>query len=319
MKSILMSFVASLLILSGCSEVKKSIDMSVDEAPHMMPTPSQGEIIATLRFPSQHISERDVFVWIPAGYQEAVTAGVKFATLYMHDGQMLFDGNITWNKQEWHLDEIAHDLITTQQTVPFIIIGINNAGDELRYVEYMPQKPFESLSNAQQADILKQTSPTGETVYSDRYLQFLTDELKPYIDHNYATLPDRQNTYIGGASMGGLISMYAVAEYPDVFGGCICMSTHLIGGPNLQDWTVYEAFESYMVAKLPINGSHRLYFDYGTQTLDEYYPPYHDRLRQTLTEINAHKHVQIIKYDRHAHDEASWSSRIHIPLKKMFN
>ena len=55
------------------------------------------------------------------------------------------------------------------------------------------------------------------------------------------------------------------------------------------------------------------------QTLDEYYPPYHDRLRQTLTEINAHKHVQIIKYDRHAHDEASWSSRIHIPLKKMFN
>ena len=115
-----------------------------------------------LRYVFHHntLSERDVFVWIPAGYQEAVTAGVKFATLYMHDGQMLFDGNITWNKQEWHLDEIAHDLITTQQTVPFIIIGINNAGDELRYVEYMPQKPFESLSNAQQADILKQTSPT---------------------------------------------------------------------------------------------------------------------------------------------------------------
>ena len=57
MKSILMSLVASLLILSGCSEVKKSTGTPMEEAPQMIPTPSQGEIIATLRFPSQYIGE----------------------------------------------------------------------------------------------------------------------------------------------------------------------------------------------------------------------------------------------------------------------
>jgi enterochelin esterase-like enzyme len=319
-KILVISVFTALLLLSGCSEVKKSLHTVVDKEQQVFPQTSVGKIRPTLRFPSHYVGERNIFVWIPDGYREAVNSGVKFATLYMHDGQMLFDGNITWNKQEWQLDEIAHELINNQETIPFIIVGIENAGDELRYVEYMPQKPFEALSEDLQAEIITKASPTGETVYSDRYLQFLTGELKPYIDRNYATLSEREYTYVGGASMGGLISWYAVAEYPDVFGGCICMSTHFPGGYDMQDWTIYNAFEDYMKTNLPVTGSHRLYFDYGTQTLDENYPPFHDRLRRTFGQLNAHPdNVQILKYDGHAHDETSWSSRVAIPLKKMFN
>jgi hypothetical protein len=63
-----------------------------------------------------------------------------------------------------------------------------------------------------------------------------------------------------------------------------------------------------------------LYFDYGTRTLDENYPPFHDRLRRTFAQLNADPdNVNIIKYDGHAHDEVSWSSRVDMPLKKMFN
>lgn len=177
MKILVIGIIATLLFLSGCSEVKKSLHTVVDQEQQIFPKASVGKIHPTLRFPSYYIGKRNIFVWLPDGYREAVKSGVKFATLYMHDGQMLFDGNITWNKQEWRLDEIAHSLITQQETIPFIIIGIDNAGNDLRYAEYMPQKPFESLTEELQAEVLAISSPTGETVYSDRYLQFLTGEL----------------------------------------------------------------------------------------------------------------------------------------------
>ena len=55
-------------------------------------------------------------------------------------------------------------------------------------------------------------------VRSDRYLRFLVEELKPYIDENFPVLNDRDNTFVMGSSMGGLISIYAISEYPEVFG-----------------------------------------------------------------------------------------------------
>ena len=57
----------------------------------------------------------------------------------------------------------------------------------------------------------------------------MVEELKPFIDNNYSVFSDKRNTAIMGSSMGGLISMYAVSEYPKVFGAAACMSTHWIG------------------------------------------------------------------------------------------
>ncbi|MCK7479334.1 MAG: alpha/beta hydrolase-fold protein [Candidatus Moduliflexus flocculans] len=56
------------------------------------------------------------------------------------------------------------------------------------------------------------------------------EEVKPFVDANYPTLPDQRNTFIMGSSMGGLISLYAVSQYPDVFYGAGCVSTHWAGG-----------------------------------------------------------------------------------------
>ena len=66
-------------------------------------------------------------------------------------------------------------------------------------------------------------------IQSDNYLKFLVKELKPFIDSSFSTLKDQQNTFIAGSSMGGLISMYAICEYPLVFGGAACLSTHWPG------------------------------------------------------------------------------------------
>lgn len=130
------------------------------------------------------------------------------------------------------------------------------------------------------------------TVYeADEYLRFLTSELKPFIDSHYSTLPDRQHTFVAGSSMGGLISLYALCEYPDVFGGAACMSTHLpmITSADYDraadiSQTVFEAFLRYLSDNLPASsGSHLLYTDRGDSTLDALYPPYQDRLDSLLS------------------------------------
>lgn len=66
----------------------------------------------------------------------------------------------------------------------------------------------------------------GGLPISDHYLEFLVAELKPFIDSQYRTLPGQPHTFIMGSSMGGLISLYATLEYPHIFAGAGCLSTH---------------------------------------------------------------------------------------------
>ena len=131
---------------------------------------------------------------------------------------------------------------------------------------------------------------SGAVYEADEYLRFLTSELKPFIDSHYSTMPDRQHTFVAGSSMGGLISLYALCEYPDVFGGAACMSTHLpmITSASYSSaadvsQTVFEAFMRYLSDHLPAPGSHLLYTDRGDGTLDALYPPFQDRLDSLLS------------------------------------
>lgn len=183
------------------------------------------------------------------------------------------------------------------------------------------------------------------TVYeADEYLRFLTSELKPFIDSHYPTLPDRQHTFVAGSSMGGLISLYALCEYPDVFGGAACMSTHLpmITSADYDraadiSQTVFEAFMRYLADHLPSPGSCLLYTDRGDSTLDALYPPFQDRLDSLLTERGwqpgpsfstpasedqtglqdticpTYTWISPV-FPGSAHLEQDWAARLHIPL-----
>ena len=118
----------------------------------------------------------------------------------------------------------------------------------------MPQKPYASpgLPRHHQTFLL---TAGGEPI-SDAYLRFIVEELKPFIDITYRTCSDRTHTFVMGSSMGGLISLYAISEYPDLFGGAACLSTHWpVGGQEL----VRE-----MAKGLHDPQAHRLYFDHGT-------------------------------------------------------
>jgi predicted alpha/beta superfamily hydrolase len=273
---------------------------------------SKGTLERIPNFPSINVAPRNVDIWLPEGYDSTK----KYAVIYMHDGQMLFDSTTTWNKQEWGADEVAARLMAENKIRPCIIVGVWNNGD-YRYSEYYPEKSLTFLSERRRAKLIRKTK-MGDPL-ADEYLLFLVKELKPYIDSHYSTFTDRENTVIMGSSMGGLISLYAICEYHDVFGGAGCISTHLpMIGVNLfrkNDNRVAKSFRKYLSEHLPSPENHKIYFDHGTKTLDAAYGPYQKKVDRLMTEAGyTEKNWTTRKYEGHDHSERSWSSRLAVPF-----
>lgn len=272
-----------------------------------------GTLLRIDDFPSNYIPPRKVDIWLPEGYSK----DGKYAVLYMHDGQMLFDARITWNHEEWKVDEVSSQLMNDSITKNFIVVAPFNI-NELRHSEYFPQKSFELLSQSVRDSLFVEAEKDNfkfDTVTSDNYLSFIINELKPYVDANYSVLTNRENTYVAGSSMGGLISMYAICEYPDVFGGAACLSTHWPGGnPNDSDLLANTFFE-YMKTHVPSPKTHRFYFDYGTETLDKFYPKYAPRVNAIFKDKGYDaSNFTNLKFKGGEHTEISWQERLDIPL-----
>lgn len=274
-----------------------------------------GKVQRFENFKSQLIDARNVDVWLPDGYSEKE----KYAVLYMHDGQALYDAQSTWNKQAWEIDEVAGKLIAEGKTQKFIVVGIWNNGPK-RHPEYFPQKPFESLNAIQKDSVTAQLQKAGRTKeafqpYSDLYLKFLVTELKPFIDRTFATKKDQKNTFIAGSSMGGLISMYAICEYPKVFGGAACLSTHWPGTFTVENNPIPEAFVQYLKNKLPHPKTHKIYFDYGDQTLDALYPALQQKVDVVMKAKGyTNKNWETKFFPGENHSEVAWAKRLDIPL-----
>ena len=278
--------------------------------------PASGKIDLYESFQSSFITERDVEVWLPEGFSRKK----RYAVLYMHDGQMLFDANTTWNHQSWDVDDVTARLLKEGKIKDVIIVGINNGG-KTRHIDYFPQKPYESLSQEQKDTIDKKMNGSGKSVIvfkpnSDNYLKFIVSELKPFIDKKYPVFKDRDHTFIAGSSMGGLISMYAICEYPDIFGGAACLSTHWPGIFTIENNPVPKAFVTYLKANLPNPKNHKFYFDYGDQTLDAMYAPTQKKVDEVMKAKGFTDSNWITKFfPGQDHSEKSWNSRLNIPLE----
>ncbi len=280
-----------------------------------VPTVSSGTIKHYSDFASKNVAPRNVEVWLPEGYD----AGTRYPVLYMHDAQMLFDSTITWNHQEWGVDETITRLVNNHEIPPCIVVGVSNGGS-LRHAEYFPQKPFESIPAEMRDSLYLATRAGGEPVFkavvqSDSYLRFLVEDLKPFIDETYSTLPDRKHTYVMGSSMGGLISMYAICEYPQVFGGAGCLSTHWPGIFRVENNPIPAAFADYLRENLPTPKTHKLYFDYGTETLDAMYEPFQLLVDEVMKAKGYTSGSWITrKFEGADHSEKAWRARLDIPL-----
>ncbi len=279
----------------------------------------EGKIERINSFPSQFIVTRTVDVWLPKAY----TATKKYNVLYMHDGQMLFDATTTWNNQEWKVDEVASKLMEENKVNDFIVVAIWNI-PELRHMDLYPKKPYDLLSKAWkerlQDEIQKSHFPFDATkINSDNYLKFIVEEVKPYIDKTYPVYTTPNHTAIMGSSMGGLISMYALCEYPEVFGKAACLSTHWVGFLDFENNPIPESFFRYLTKNLPNPKNHSIYFDYGTATLDASYLKYEYRVDEILKEKGyTDSNSKNLKFEGENHSENSWQKRIHIPMEFLF-
>ena len=279
-----------------------------------LPKVACGSIRRIENFPSKYVIPRNVDVWLPTGY----TPDKKYAVLYMHDGQALFDSTTTWNRQEWGVDETMCRLMAAGKIKDCIVVGIWNTA--LRHPEYFPQKAFYSMTKADQQRMLAIGKDKGKPLLgsgplSDNYLKFIVYELKPYIDSHFSTKTNRSNTFIAGSSMGGLISMYAICEYPDIFGGAACMSTHWPGIFTTADNPIPAAFLNYLSARLPSHKTHKLYFDYGSKTLDAMYQRYQSQADSIITAAGyTQKNWLTREYPGDDHSERSWNKRFAVPV-----
>jgi predicted alpha/beta superfamily hydrolase len=269
-----------------------------------LPAGVTGTVKTEESFPSKRVAARRVDVWLPPGYEANSTR--RYPVLYMHDGQNLFDPALSYIGVDWGIDETMTRLIREGAVREAIVVGVWNTPK--RSEEYLPAK---AVTGSKKPDDWPDMFWLRKlTNVSDDYLRFLVGELKPFVDSNYRTLPNRANTFTMGSSAGALISIYALAEYPDVFGGAGGVSTHWPMGDGLMI--------DYLEPRLAgLRGGHRFYFDFGTETLDSNYEPYQRRVDALMRRAGYVEGVDWMtrKYEGDEHSERAWRRRVDVPLR----
>ena len=275
------------------------------------PMVSSGHLERYVDFKSRFVEPRTVSVWLPDSY----TVGDSTDVVYMHDGQMLFDATTTWNRQEWQVDEVTSRMIAHDSIRKCIVVGIDNTDQRLS--EYYPAKTWRYVATD------SRDGKSEKDILGDAYLRFLVEEVKPFIDEHYKPLTSREHTFLMGSSMGGLISLYGLCEYPQVFGGAACLSSHLsmahlpIGDPDVwgESETWARGFCDYVNGHLPPANSCIVYMDHGTKSIDADYSPYQEK----IDKVFRHKgwdaeHYQTRVFEGHSHKESDWAKRLDQPL-----
>jgi len=232
-------------------------------------TPSFSKNVSSFTLQSPQLGyEKKIWIYLPENYG---VESHKYPVMYMHDGQNLFDSSTAF-PGEWRIDEQLDSL--KAQT---IVIGIEHGGD--KRIDELTPYANEKYGGGQ----------------ADTYLDFVVNTLKPYVDSNYRTKPDKENTAILGSSVGGLVSFYAVLKYPKVFGKAGVFS------PSF--WFNDAIFND------TINTPHidaRLYFMAGDHESTEMIPDLDRMLEIIHSKTNNKKvHKKIVHNGRH--NEVLWA------------
>jgi predicted alpha/beta superfamily hydrolase len=249
------------------------------------------KVLDTIFSPQLH-NHRPLYVCLPPSY----AAGERrYPVIYMQDGQNLFDEPLSY-AGEWQVDETLEAL--SLERIEAIVVGIPNTGIH-RIDEYSPFK-----------DLKLQKGGRG-----DWYVAFVANTVKPLIDRDFRTLPQREHTGIFGSSMGGLISLYAHFCRPEVFGFAGVMS------PSF--WFAKEAIFPYVQQATAKPG--RIYLDTGTHegrvkradtaSPHKYTSIYLTAIRhmRDLLEQKGYRsghELHYVEEENGLHNEAAWSRRL---------
>ena len=223
---------------------------------------------------------RKIWIYLPPDYE---TSGKRYPVIYMHDGQNLFD-DFTSFSGEWRVDETLND-IYKETGKSAIVIGIDNGGDK-RLAEYSPWNN-------------EKYKTTGE---GDLYVDFLAKTLKPYIDKTFRTQKQSSRTIILGSSMGGLISLYASAKYPSVFGKAGIFSPAF--------WFVSKDLKMFLNINKN-NLKHSKFYFVAGKNEDESMVPEIETVNQLLLKKSVPEKNIVLKIDEDGtHSESYWKREL---------
>jgi predicted alpha/beta superfamily hydrolase len=250
-----------------------------------------GDVRKHENFHSRYLAhDRTIIVYLPPNY-DPETAD-RYPVLYLHDGQNVFD-RATSIGEEWHVDEEAQKLILAGEIEPLIIVGIYNTGEH-RIDEYAPTA----------------RPDMGGGGHADDYGRMLVEELKPFIDGTYKTLPSAAGTAIGGSSLGGLLTIHLGLCYPTAFSKLAVMS------PSV--WWDDRVILREVVA-LPGKLPQRIWLDAGTAEGEQVITDarlLRDALVAKGWEIG--HDLAYLEAPGGEHNEESWGARIDAVLTFLF-
>ncbi|MFQ3198703.1 MAG: putative alpha/beta superfamily hydrolase [Paraglaciecola sp.] len=228
---------------------------------------------------------RTVRLYLPPGYE---ASSKSYPVLYMQDGQNLFD-NGTAYAGEWSVDESLNTL-ASEQGLELIVVGIDNGGD-FRMNELSPW-PNERFGEAQ----------------GEQYLQFIVEVVKPYMDTNYRTLPEVQNTAIMGSSMGGLMAHYAIHQNPEVFGKAGVFSPSYWYSPDVFAHSKFHRMDDEA----------RLYVLFGSEEGDGMGADTDKMHRQLKQQGHPRQNMQFIRVEGGEHNEKLWRDAFSAAVQWLF-
>ena len=243
---------------------------------------------------AQLAAPRSVLVYLPPGY--GADPDKRYPVLYMHDGQNLIDPADAFGGIVWGVDETANELILAGEIEPLIIVGIYNAGAR-RVDEYTPVRSATGRMR-------------GHGGKADFYGRMIIEELKPFIDAEYQTKPEREFTGLGGSSLGGLVSLYLGFQRPDVFSRLAILSPSVWWANNQ---IIREAAK--LGERLPL----RIWLDIGKREGSRIKHQVR-ALKEILLANGWRNGLDFAYYEipEARHEEAAWAARFGEVLKFLF-
>lgn len=300
MKTIITRILLFLAVLTAGSSLSSARDLQ---------TPCAGRVVRHNLYSPQLKTTVTVDVWLPSDYD--VQATNTYPVIYANDGQNMFDPNGSFAGVAWDVDDAIESLHADGITEAAVVVGVHCTGN--RFGDYAPSKAVRAAG----LESSMCAAWGGVSLRGDEYLDFIVNTLKPVIDRDYRVRTDLQSTTVLGSSMGGLISCYAMCEYPDVFGNALCLSTHWSGALDNSTPLFGQAVIEYMKQNLPADGRHRLYLDHGTKGLDAAYRACNDKAIALAAEKGYEEGYDLMTYiDEGAdHNEVAWRGRVEKPLR----
>ena len=242
--------------------------------------------------------------------------------IFMNDGEELFNAAESWHNMEWGIDEKIEQMNLNENELNFVIIGIHSAkkanrffvDETKRYAEYFPKESIPYFDSGFKKRRYQEWV-NNNNLY---YLEFLTEDVIPFVEEKFDISLNNKNLGIIGASMGGLSALNALIEHPDLFGFAGCISTHWVGIKPLEyfllpfvgkidgDDDTANAIISYIEDNITNIDDQKIYFDHGTIGLDSLYGTPQRRVNKILdSKSKDYKYLVFDGYDHYASEFGS--------------